>query len=223
MIDTSKFVFLDIETTGLNFNEHQILELSYAVGDGEITTLYVTDMDFEKAEPKALEVNKYFERFAGEGYGQWYPVNELCKDLPGVRYNGFFGTYEVYLALPVTEDEEWDKFFDEVLPGKTIVGANPGFDRAFLEAFISSPLKANHRLFDIEAFYTGRMFNQVLYKTGLLRWEIDEEGQEMFDAWTKIAGFKDICIDFNVDPGDHTSAGDVRATREVWKKLVGLE
>lgn len=219
MIDISNFVFFDIETTGLNFNEHQILELSYAVGDGEIITLYVTDMDFEKADPKALKVNKYFERFAGEGYGQWYPVNELCKDLPGVRYNGFFGVYEVYLALPISEDEEWDKFFDEVLPGKTLVGANPGFDRAFLEMFIGSPLKANYRLFDVQAFAAGRAYVQALDSNGMFN---DDRLQDFFDAWVKFPSLKELCIDFNVEPGDHTSAGDVRATREVWKKLVGL-
>jgi hypothetical protein len=49
-----------------------------------------------------------------------------------------------------------------------------------------------------------------------------EWDQAAFDGWTTFSSFKELCQDFNIKPGDHTSAGDVRATREVFKSLVGI-
>lgn len=54
-------LYLDTETTGLNFQTAQVVELAYAIGPGDIKTL-VLPHTLQGAEPKALEINKYYER-----------------------------------------------------------------------------------------------------------------------------------------------------------------
>jgi len=54
-------VFLDTETTGLDFDTSQVVELAYCIGWGEIKTL-VPPHSLQGADPTALKINKYYER-----------------------------------------------------------------------------------------------------------------------------------------------------------------
>ncbi len=55
------YLYLDTETTGLNPGVHEVVELSYAVGGGEIYTL-VLPHTLDHADARALEINRYHER-----------------------------------------------------------------------------------------------------------------------------------------------------------------
>lgn len=54
-------VFLDTETTGLNYDTDHVIEVAWAVEDGFVRTL-VLPHDVTNAHPKALEINRYYER-----------------------------------------------------------------------------------------------------------------------------------------------------------------
>jgi DNA polymerase-3 subunit epsilon len=54
-------VYLDIETTGLDPERHQVVELAYAIGDGPVCSS-VVDHDLANAEEAALKVCQYWER-----------------------------------------------------------------------------------------------------------------------------------------------------------------
>ncbi len=59
--------FLDIETSGLNPFYHDVLEVAYVreFGSGDTReTHFSLPIDQKRAEPKALEVNRYKERYA---------------------------------------------------------------------------------------------------------------------------------------------------------------
>lgn len=141
-IDIDEFFFCDIETNGLDFREHGILELSYAVGIGPVKTIHRTHAQYEHlfrtASPESLVVN---------GYTQDKVTNEnLAMDWADY-YNA------------VTE-------FHTAIKGKTFLNANPAFDARF----ISNNLFGNfsqgepwfYRLHDIQAWYAGIMRRKKL-------------------------------------------------------------
>lgn len=61
---SGQLVYLDTETTGLSLELHDIWEVAYAIDDSDIKSFVVTH-SLETADPKALEVNGYFDRFPG--------------------------------------------------------------------------------------------------------------------------------------------------------------
>lgn len=58
---SNDLVFLDTETTGLDPALHQIWEIAWAIDDGPIESRVVTH-SLQTADPKALEINGYWER-----------------------------------------------------------------------------------------------------------------------------------------------------------------
>lgn len=55
------FVYLDTETTGLDFMVHDVVEIAWAVNDADIQS-YVPVHSLANADPKALEINGYWKR-----------------------------------------------------------------------------------------------------------------------------------------------------------------
>jgi DNA polymerase III alpha subunit (gram-positive type) len=97
-------IFLDIETTGLDPNRHQVWEIAYAVNDGPIECEVVAH-SLAFADPKALEINGHTDR-----------CNVITHSPAG------------YLG------HDFEAKLEAALTGNTIIGANPAFDTAFLAA-----------------------------------------------------------------------------------------
>jgi oligoribonuclease (3'-5' exoribonuclease) len=57
-------IFLDTETTGLDYGRHEIWEIAWAINDGPITERVLVH-SLKMADPKALDLNGYFRRHAG--------------------------------------------------------------------------------------------------------------------------------------------------------------
>ncbi len=58
----SDLIFLDTETTGLEYGNHEIWEIAWAVNDGPVETRILTH-SIASADPKALDLNGYHVRF----------------------------------------------------------------------------------------------------------------------------------------------------------------
>ena len=54
--------FLDVETTGLDPELHDVWEIAFAREDGPIRSVIVPH-SLQTADPKALEINRYWQRF----------------------------------------------------------------------------------------------------------------------------------------------------------------
>jgi len=152
-------VFLDTETTGLDPARHSVWEIAYAVDDGPILSSFVSHST-EGADPKALRLNGYLDRFGGEPF----------------------------LGL------DFEAVLREALDGATLVGANPSFDAAFLQArWRYRPWK--YRLLDVEAY--------AMPALGL----------------TEPKGLAYIAKELGTDAPDHTAAVDVQVLRDTFRAL----
>lgn len=131
--DVDDFIFVDCETTGL-LRHHHILELAYAVGNAEPVVLYppvnnpnAIEYWLQNAEPKALEVNKWLDRF---------PLDE---------------------DQPTSSMVDWLKFFEAVknktLVGANPRFDVEFISREYLLFDEREPW--HHRLFDIQAYAAG--------------------------------------------------------------------
>lgn len=75
-------VFLDVETTGLDPSLHSIWEVAFAVDDGPIITSQVAHST-EHADPEALAINGYMDRFVGKPLLGLHFERELREALTG--------------------------------------------------------------------------------------------------------------------------------------------
>lgn len=121
-------VYLDTETTGLDATIHDVVEVAWAVDEGPIRTA-VLPHTLRNADPKALEINGYWER-----------------DLDDARLLG--GT----AARTGVRADVRDLLRD--LRGATLVGSNPAFDARFLRAKFGLE-HWHHRLLDVGTYAAG--------------------------------------------------------------------
>lgn len=158
-------IFLDTETTGLDIDKHDVWELAYAINDGPIET-HILPHTLKSADPKALELNGYFER---------HP----------------FGARAANAMV--------DLRLREVFEGKTVVGANVGFDMARLaRRWGTEPW--HYRPVDIESM-------------AMLAFGLDRpKGQKWIADTLREQGFE-------IPEPDHTAAGDVACLRACYLAL----
>lgn len=208
------YVIIDTETTGLDETRHHLLELSYAVGRGEPKTLYPWWYPniFETAEPMALQVNQMFRRFDERSREtvQYFglPSTFINFEHGNVHTDEYIPTSGIWLAPPEPSlANEWVEFLDAI-EGKILVGANVEFDVKFTQKIVRrmrpgrhTKMNHHHRLFQIGSYAAGKFGKPYPMSFG----EIRERA---------------LGDNFPVHEIDHTAAGDVRATRDVFAYLM---
>ncbi|ASR85658.1 DNA polymerase II exonuclease [Mycobacterium phage Amgine] len=132
-----QLIVVDIETTSLDHNTAAPLEvalLNVDTGESLMFVPHVTCEQLAAAEPKAMEVNGYYER------GIWRDA--LSADQTAVAWS---------------EVQEW-------LRGNTFAGSNPAFDSAIVARQLAGgvfPLPVgrvwHHRLADLAAYAGGKL------------------------------------------------------------------
>lgn len=130
---TRQLIVVDCETTGLDPRKHWVLEVAavnVATGDELYFVPAVPDRALEAADPKAMEVNRYFER---------------GLDAMRIKDHGLTAWF-------------WSQLW-EWLDGNTIGGSNPGFDAAMLNktAWWLPASPWHYRLADLSAYAAGRL------------------------------------------------------------------
>lgn len=71
----SDLIFLDTETTGLEYDKHEIWEIAWAVNDGPVEERILVH-SLKTADPKALDLNGYHIRYP-EGARSKGPMTDL--------------------------------------------------------------------------------------------------------------------------------------------------
>ncbi len=137
-----KLIFLDIETTGLDADRHEVWEVGaierVPVINGDDVDKehhwFLSVTHLETADPQALEIGGYYERHPD---GDEFGLNSL-KD---VHHAGSFS-----------------RVFEMLTRGATLVGANVRFDEAFLAKYLKDHHRVpgwHYRLCDVEALAQG--------------------------------------------------------------------
>jgi oligoribonuclease (3'-5' exoribonuclease) len=86
--DVGALVYLDIEATGLDPLVHDVVEIAWAVEDGEVRS-YVPEHSLAFADGQALTVNRYFDRDLDRRTDDtWSIQRELVRDLQGATVVG---------------------------------------------------------------------------------------------------------------------------------------
>lgn len=132
-------IVIDVETTGLDTETAQIIEVAAMdLRDPDKRMYFVPNLNFivPVTDGPGLQVNRYFER------GAWRAMLSESE------------THDRYLEL-------W-----EMLEGNTIAGSNPRFDanvlaRKFRMMGLDEPW--HHRLFDVSAYAAGVFGTDSMY------------------------------------------------------------
>lgn len=151
----SRIAFLDLETTGLRPEQHDIWEIGLILRDEPNDIEHDQEYHWQiypqihKADPMALRVGRFYERFecfSTEGY-----VQAKCISGPNPG-----PTSSALIALQVAS----------MLDGATVVGAVPWFDAGtnnFLEIWLrqqQQQLTCHYHLIDVEALAFGVLWER---------------------------------------------------------------
>ena len=123
-------VFLDLETTGLDPDRHEIWEIGLIEADGTEHEFHRRPKNAAWADPTALRVTDFYGRTSALDWKWW-------------------GRGDDYLAADLAV----------LTAGKHIVGAVPSFDAAFLARFLRANGQCeawHYHLIDVEALVAGK-------------------------------------------------------------------
>lgn len=143
----TKLVSVDLETTGLNPREHETWEVGIVPADPDAKTMHYQFQPeaLGSAEPGALKVNDFYERF------DWLGDPRLCRDM-------LTPSAEDAEKFSVTGAAEACWLIAKELKDATIMGLNPHFDARFLEVLLRKyghvPMW-HHRHLDLGSFCAG--------------------------------------------------------------------
>lgn len=198
----TRLAFLDLETTGLDPRRHDIWEIGVIVRDpdvGEdIEYLWQIRPDLQRADPKALEISRFHERFQVRDHLTAASID--AED--GKPWLGYYSTSEAFIEV------------QDALHGAHIVGAVPSFDDAFLKAAfhpLSLRIGWHYHLIDVEALAVG-------YLHGLPQERPPFPHERL--PWNSEALSRAV----GVDPAQfdrHTALGDARWARAIYDSVTG--
>lgn len=120
-------IFFDVETTGLSFFKHQMIEIGWVSLDNELECEFSLEFDPELADPGALEVN---------GWGKRQFAPKLEPDLA------------IHLLL-----DNWKE--QTICASPTYF--DMGFVLKFVESMGGDPTWSHRQVLDLRSFYLGTM------------------------------------------------------------------
>lgn len=215
----TKICFLDLETTGLDPDRHEIWEIGLILrvtADLEDGRTGWTDAEYlwriqpmlPTADPTGLRIGRFYERTAGMvGYRETECANLADRDPSEV-------------CLPWSDPVALAGHLARMLDGAHIVGAVPSFDAAFLSRWLPAhgqAFTAHYHLIDVEAMAVGWLEGQAAAG----RAEVDES---ITSGITLPWNSNDLSKALGVDPDlyeRHTALGDARWVRDQYDAITG--
>lgn len=199
--------FIDTETTGLDVDHHDAWEIAVILrrpGVTDLEYLFQIRTSLAEADPKALEINRYEQRFA----------------VPD-------GEFAIEISTEVTPHTEADLMHDlmTILDGAVLVGSNPAFDDRFLtklfhEAGVTP--RWHYRTVDFAAMAVGHLYGQAytLTKRNCDAVFYGRADRLLEDGWRSYELSRLMGIEPPRSHEAHTALGDARWARDVYDAIT---
>lgn len=226
----NRICFLDLETTGLDSDRHQIWEIGLIVREIKSPTeagleipgpdeeyLWRIEPDLTLADPNGLRIGRYYERTDEMQRSRMPGVRNLA-DLKPQQHQIWSDPHTVAAALA------------RILDGSHIVGAVPSFDAEFLKRFLPAhgqAYTAHYHLIDVEALAVGfvhgvmRQTSDELARSALPHDAVDEVPTLITNLpWNSNSLSSAVGINPEVYER-HTALGDARWARDQFDAITG--
>lgn len=203
--------FIDTETTGLDPRKHDAWEIAIILrraGFPDTEYLFQVRTSLAQADPKALEINQYEQRFA-------VPDGEFAIEI---------STTTPAKVTPLTEADLMHDLM-VTLDGAMLVGSNPAFDDRFLskifhEAGVTP--RWHYRTVDVATLAVGHLYGQAYTLT---KQNCDAEYYNRADAllqdgWKSYELSRLMGIEPPKQAVAHTALGDARWARDVYDAIT---
>jgi DNA polymerase III epsilon subunit-like protein len=194
--------FLDIESTGLDPDRHDIWEIGLVVPDEVFDETFeaMLPANVAQADPGALRVGRFYERRAPllEHGGS---VAEICM----VRADG--NNWAKASSRDVAQ------FIAVKLAGRTLVNCVPWFDDRFLARWLNrhgQQVSWDYHLLDVESMALGYLAATRPDKPIVYPWT----SKHLTDA---------LGVEPPSDDERHTALGDALWAKRMWSQITGRE
>ncbi|MEV4748995.1 hypothetical protein AB0K21_21675 [Streptosporangium sp. NPDC049248] len=223
----TKYVILDIETTSLDRKLGDLWEVATITYDtarpegGYQEWWWQVRPNLCFADPKALQISRYYERakmLAKEvGMGVQLATSDWKSDLISYKQGDF-------IENATAEEIAWT--LAQQLDGAVIVANNPSFDRDFLAKFLrenGQALTASHRMEDVRVMLTGYVYGRLAAMDG----DVDEafnaqatpHVRDWLDGATNTLSWEVVGVTQPYDTR-HTALGDARLVRDLFAAIT---
>jgi hypothetical protein len=214
-----KYVYLDTESTHLDAEIGQLWEVALIVRDtdfpdgGDVEFWWQVRPDLTTADPKALQISRYYDRSLVSHLPIGHGVELMCgTEFPdAVEGTVTKNVTAADIALQLAKH----------LDGATIVANNPRHDRDFLRAFMRAngqAFTASHRMEDIRCMLKGYVLGRLAAAGGKVDEAFEGEAAHHVRDWLETS--TDVLVWEIVGVTQdwatkHTALGDARCVRDV--------
>lgn len=190
-----RWIACDVETTGLIPGVHEVWEVALVTEDGRTHRWLIEDLNVKSADPSALEVGGWWDR--------WDSVASVDKEPASV------------VAREVSR----------MTAGRVLVGINPAFDAQFLSGLLrrhNRPSGWHYGVVDVKALAAGWLHG---YATGIEALDYqdpragDRSGTDL--PWRTEDLARACGVALPTSEERHTAAGDARFAWRWYRHLTG--
>lgn len=212
--------FLDTETTGLDFERHEVWEIGAIArdfGEEDREFLFQIQPNLEHADPTGLRISRYYEREKLTHVAEYAQSAIIWLDDEDPEKRRWAPTTPWHIAYSLAR----------MLDGRHVIGAVPSFDANFLTEFLRLHGQAptwHYHLIDVENLAVGYLAGQLSIRGDKLTTEKVGILQRALQPPYRSDDLAEWCGIPKIDEGDrHTALGDARWVRDWWDQIMGTD